>query len=185
VSEAGIVVAKPRIRWRVPSPFLTERNRSAKVDPGSTCRWKTLCVADAAPFDEGAVEPALAPRAGLQHPGVHSWISRNEARQRASEVGLQAGTRLTTPWPGSPAHAVLCSSPRRRAVVDTTEVGGAPSIARPPEVGPRRASARYGSAPRQSPDLGREVARSARLTPCAQDPNGPRVLVMEVGCRGR
>jgi hypothetical protein len=56
-------------------------------------------------FDEGAAEPALVPRLPLGYQSV-------EARQRASEVGLQTGTRLTTPWPGSSAHAVLCSSLR-------------------------------------------------------------------------
>lgn len=59
-------------------------------------------------------------------------------------------------------------------MVDAAEVGGAASIARPPEVGPPSSllisvRSRYGPAPRQSPDFGREVARSARLTSCAQD----------------
>jgi hypothetical protein len=41
------------------------------------------------------------------------WVSSEaEARQRASEVGLQPGTRSKTPWSGSPAHAVLCSTLR-------------------------------------------------------------------------
>jgi hypothetical protein len=80
-------------------------NGPAKAAPGSTCRWKTLCVADVAPFDEGAAEPALAPRVSLGYQST-------EARQRASEVGLQPGTRSKTPWSGSPAHAVLCSTLR-------------------------------------------------------------------------
>lgn len=45
-------------------------------------------------------------------PGSFADLGRAGARQRASEVGRQPGTRLITPWPSSTANAVLCSSPR-------------------------------------------------------------------------
>jgi hypothetical protein len=131
VSEAGIVVAKPRDWWRVPPRMTCKRHvtlRSryvmrranvpsrhgrvtdrAKAVPGSTCRWKTLCTVDVAPIDEGAAESALV----LRYSGILRDPNLAEARQRASEVGRQPGTRLTTPWPSSSAHAVLCTSRAR------------------------------------------------------------------------
>jgi hypothetical protein len=81
----------------------------AKAGPGSTCRWKTLCTVDVAPIDEGATESALV----LRYSGILRGLKLAEVRQRASEVGRQPGTRLTTPWPSSPAHAVLCASRSR------------------------------------------------------------------------
>jgi hypothetical protein len=81
----------------------------AKADPGSTCRWKTLCTVDVAPIDEGAAESALV----LRYSGLLRGPKLADVRQRASEVGRQPGTRLTTPWPSSPAHAVLCASRSR------------------------------------------------------------------------
>jgi hypothetical protein len=77
VSEAGIVVAKPRIRWRVPVQI-----DAAKARPGSTCRWKALWAVDVAPFDEGAAEPALA----LRPLGSMIWTpapTRDRERQRS------------------------------------------------------------------------------------------------------
>ena len=64
---------------------------------------------DVAPIDEGAAESALV----LRYSGILWDPNLAEARQRASEVGRQPGTRLTTPWPSSPAHAVLCTSRAR------------------------------------------------------------------------
>jgi hypothetical protein len=103
-------------------------NGPAKAAPGSTCRWKTLCVADVAPFDEGAAEPALAPRV--------LWVTRDRGATesvRGRSPAWHAADNAVTRQPRS-RGALLASS--RREVVDTTEVGGAPSIACPPEVGP-------------------------------------------------
>jgi hypothetical protein len=80
---------------------------------------------EVAPFDEGATESALV----LRYSGLLRDPNLAEARQRASEVGRQPGTRLTTPWPSSSAHAVLCPS-RSRGVRWSTR----------PKLGSRRQS---------------------------------------------
>lgn len=84
---------------------------AAKARPGSTCRWKALCTADVAPFDEGAAEPALALRSLVSI----IWIPAAEARQRASEVGRQPGIRLKTPWPSSPLRRAWSTRPKLEA----------------------------------------------------------------------
>jgi hypothetical protein len=60
-------------------------NGSAKADPGSTCRWKALCVADVAPFDEGATESALAPRV--------LWVTRAPRRDRERQRSVPSLAR--------------------------------------------------------------------------------------------
>lgn len=102
---------KPGSRWQsreTGGGFPPNGKRISESGPGSTCRWKALCAVEDAPFDEGATEPELAPR----YAGSPRRSNLAGARQRASEVGRQPGTRLKTPWPSSPAHAVLCSSLR-------------------------------------------------------------------------
>jgi hypothetical protein len=90
------------------------------------------------------------------------------ARQRASEVGRQLGNTVDNTVARQPrSRGALLISLARRAVVDTAEVGGTASIVRPPEVGP---PSKRGSASRLSSGFGWSYARSARLTPCAREP---------------
>lgn len=131
---------------------------------GSTCRWKALCTVDVAPFDEGAAEPALALRYAGSLRGIQAGRGATEGVRGRSPAWKRGRKHRGQVAPLTRCSALLLA---RRAVVDTTEVGGTASIVRPPEVGP---PSKRGSASRLNPGFGWGYARSARLTPCAREP---------------
>lgn len=106
-SEAGSSVAKPRDRWRAPSPNGCASGSS--WEHRSICRGKALWVGEVVLFDEGSAEAILVPRGRADLRSVCARGATGSVRGRSPALCMAENARprwrRRTAAPGSLSHS--------------------------------------------------------------------------------